>query len=84
MARNDTRTTTRRDLLQWTAAAATAATVGNPARAAAPASGPGDREAQILGDRFWVWTHAEGSYKRDYGLPRASRMTPVEALKFEK
>jgi hypothetical protein len=30
-------------------------------------------------DRFWLWGHAEGSHNGQYGLPRDSRMTPVEA-----
>jgi len=43
-------------------------------------SGPDAVKARrlTLRDRFWVWTHVEGSYKRDFGLPRTSRMTPVE------
>jgi hypothetical protein len=70
-------TGTRRDLLRWGITAATAAEVAQSA-AAAPATGPNDTNDRSLLDRFWIWTHAEGSYKRDYGLPRTSRMTPVE------
>lgn len=80
----ETRTsvTTRRSLLQWAAAAATTAAVGDSAAAAAPAMRPDDPEARSLRDRFWIWTHAAGAYKLDYGLPRASRMTPVEGAAY--
>lgn len=77
MRDNNQQAATRRDLLWWGAAAAATAGVGGPT-AAAPATGAGQVEAQTLRDRLWIWTHAEGVYKLDYGLPRTSRMTPVE------
>jgi len=87
MNRTDsTSATTRRDVIQW-AAAATVTAVGGSAtaaadgsvRAAAPATKPGDPKARTLLDRLWIWTHAVGSYKQgEYGLPQTSRMTPVE------
>ena len=70
-------TGTRRDLLKWGITAATAAGMGQSA-VAAPATGPNDTNDRSVLDRLWIWTHAEGSYQRDYGLPRTSRMTPVE------
>jgi len=77
MRKNDTHPATRRDLLKWSVATATAAGIGGSA-AAAPAGNPGGTEDRTLLDRLWIWTHVEGSYKREYGLPRTSRMTPVE------
>lgn len=72
------RATTRRDLLQQTAAAATVATIGGSAKAATCATSPRDVETSTLRDRLWIWTHAAGSYTLDFGLPLTSRMTPVE------
>jgi hypothetical protein len=74
----ETPASTRRDLLKWTVATAAATRAGSLADAAAPASAPEDPIASTLGDRLWIWTHAEGSYKLKYGLPQTSRMTPVE------
>ena len=76
--RRETPASTRRDLLKWTVATAAATRAGSLADAAGPASAPEDSIASTLGDRLWIWTHAEGSYKLKYGLPRTSRMTPVE------
>ena len=69
---------TRRDLLKWTLATAAAAEGGRLADAASPVSAPEDAGSHSLRDRLWIWTHAEGAYKSEYGLPRRSRMTPVE------
>ncbi len=66
--------TTRREVLRFTVVAASAGAIAPVASAA----GAGESEKQTLRDRFWIWTHAEGSYKLEYGLPRTSRMTPVE------
>ncbi len=76
--RRETPSSTRRDLLKWTVATAAATRAGSLASAAGPDSNPKDAIANTLADRLWIWTHAEGSYKLEYGLPRASRMTPVE------
>ncbi len=62
MRKNDTHPATRRDLLKWSVATATAAGIGGSA-AAAPAGNPGGTEDRTLLDRLWIWTHAEGSYK---------------------
>jgi len=70
--------TSRRDLLRGATAAAVAAIVGDGVAAASPATSPAGPDDSFLGDRFWIWTHQEGVYKRDYGLPKTSRMTPVE------
>ncbi len=78
MNQTDATTTTRRELFRWSLAAAAAAGVGDSAPAATPATAPGDAEAHTLRDHLWVWCHAEGAYKQDWGLPRTSRMTPVE------
>src|SRR5512136_371143 len=67
--------TTRRDVLRVTVAAAASVGAAGPG---AQAAGPDVVEGQTLRDRFWIWTHAEGAYKLEYGLPRTSRMTPVE------
>lgn len=72
------RATTRRDLVQQAVAAATVATIGASAKAADGATKPSDVETSTVRDRLWIWTHAAGSYKLDFGLPRTSRMTPVE------
>jgi hypothetical protein len=32
-----------------------------------------------VGDRLWLWCHPAGSHNGIYGLPGASRITPVEA-----
>ena len=32
-----------------------------------------------LRDRCWLWAHTEGAHNQAWGLPAASRMTPVEA-----
>ncbi len=69
---------TRRGLLRGATAVAAAAIVGDKAVAASPATSPAGLDDSCLGDRFWIWTHAEGVYERDYGLPKTSRMTPVE------
>lgn len=73
-----TRSTTRRDLLRRAVAVAGAAGVGQSAQAGTSATNPSDVESQTVRDRLWIWTHAEGAYKLKYGLPRTSRMTPVE------
>ncbi len=73
-----TRATTRRDLLQRVVAAAAVAGVSDSGQAVSPAMNPSDVEPTTLRDRFWIWTHAGGSYKLEFGLPRTSRMTPVE------
>ena len=65
---------TRRDLLAWTLAAAAAAETGKAAAAAPPASALEACTADTVRDRLWIWTHAEGAYKTEYGLPRTSRM----------
>jgi len=51
---------------------------GQPAPPGSSVKDASTAEHPTLRDRFWVWTHVEGSYKRDFGLPRTSRMTPVE------
>ena len=33
-------------------------------------------------DHFWLWCHAAGSHNRDWGLPKPSRITPVEAAHY--
>ena len=73
---------TRRDLLTWSLAAAAAAETGKPAAAAPPASALEACTADTVRDRLWIWTHAEGAYKTEYGLPRTSRMTPVEGAAY--
>jgi hypothetical protein len=70
--------TTRRDLLRLGVAAAASAGMGNSAATAAQATSRGGAETAILRDHLWIWTHAEGAYKQEWGLPRTSRMTPVE------
>ena len=42
-------------------------------------------EAETVGDRLWIWTHAAGAHNEDftpqhggYRIPGRSRMTPVE------
>lgn len=67
--------TTRRDLLRLTAATTITTGVG---RCVAAAAGPGETEVQAFRDRLWIWTHADGVYKQEWGLPRTSRMTPLE------
>ncbi len=69
---------TRRDLLKWSVATAAACRAGERAGAAALSTAPDDSATNTVRDRLWIWTHAAGSYKLDFGLPRASRMTPVE------
>lgn len=69
---------TRRDLLKWTVVTAAAAEAGELAHAAASGTAPKAPIANSLHDRLWIWTHEAGSYKLDFGLPRTSRMTPVE------
>ncbi len=50
------------------------------AHAAAPDTAP--EQSGSLRDRLWIWTHPGGAYKTDYGLPRTSRMTPVEGATY--
>lgn len=78
----DERTTTRRELFRWSAVVGTTAIVSEPVEAIAAASPSSDQQNHSLRDRFWIWTHAEGAYKRDYGLLRSSRMTPVEGAAY--
>ena len=33
-------------------------------------------------DHFWLWCHAAESHNRDWGLPKPSRITPVEAAHY--
>jgi hypothetical protein len=69
--------TTRRGLLQWAVATA-AATSGYSASGVGPATSPSEIDPATIRDRLWIWTHPAGAYKLDFGLPRTSRMTPVE------
>jgi len=65
-------------LLRWATAAATAGAVVDAVEAVAPTTGAAEPAESNLRDRLWIWTHPEGAYKLEYGLPRTSRMTPVE------
>ena len=76
------RKSTRRDLLKWTVASAAAVESGKLVHAASPDSAPATPIATTMRDLFWIWTHAEGAYKKEYGLPRPSRMTPVEGATY--
>ncbi len=69
---------TRRDLLKWTLATAAVAGARDQTQAATASTASAEPLTDTLRDRLWIWTHAEGAYKTDYGLTRTSRMSPVE------
>src|SRR5438270_3965790 len=35
--------------------------------------------ASVVRDRLWLWGHDAGSHNASWGLPKPSRITPVEA-----
>jgi len=64
---------TRRRFVQMSAMAGMAALTSQEPRA---------DERERVRDRFWLWSHHPGVYDGMFGLPRNSRMTPVEAAKY--
>ncbi len=69
----------RRDCLKTLAVAAAAATgVGM----AGTSTGQRKSPTVAVRDRLWVWAHMEGSYNGSWGLPRTSRITPVEGAHY--
>jgi len=78
MHRTRALTPTRRDVLRGTVATVAATAVGESAQAVAPSTAPADTNVRSLRARFGSWTPAAGADQRDNGLPRTSRMTPVE------
>jgi hypothetical protein len=38
--------------------------------------------ASTIRDRFWIWSHMEGAYNGQWGLPKDSRITPVEGATY--
>jgi len=49
-----------------------------------PSATFGNTPADTLRDRLWVWTHIEGSYNNQYGLPNngVNGMTSLQAAEF--
>ncbi|HQE84524.1 MAG TPA: twin-arginine translocation signal domain-containing protein [Candidatus Hydrogenedentes bacterium] len=64
---------TRRRFVQMSAMAGMAALTSQEPRA---------DERERVRDRFGLWSHHPGVYDGMFGLPRNSRMTPVEAAKY--
>lgn len=69
--------TTRRDFLAMVAAGAAGLPVVTAAGLQAQAAEP--REDRTVRDRLWVFTVYPGGDNEGWGLPKPSRMTPVEA-----
>lgn len=53
-----------------------------PGRSAQPGKGRSVPEPETVRDRLWLWCHAAGSHNEGWGLPRPSRITPVEAAHY--
>ncbi|MBP8130319.1 MAG: hypothetical protein KA184_12140 [Candidatus Hydrogenedentes bacterium] len=64
---------TRRDFMRWSVTAGLAVLAAERARAA---------EAERVRDRLWLWAHYPGVYDGMFGLPRNSRITPVDAAQY--
>lgn len=64
---------TRRAFVKLSVAGGIAAATGSRATAG---------EQQRVRDHLWIWTHHPGVYDGMFGLPRNSRITPVDAAKY--
>ncbi|HPX40029.1 MAG TPA: twin-arginine translocation signal domain-containing protein [Candidatus Hydrogenedentes bacterium] len=64
---------TRRRFVQLSAAAGVAAVTSQKSRAEA---------RERVRDRMWLWSHHPGVYDGMFGLPRNSRITPVDAARY--
>jgi hypothetical protein len=43
---------------------------------------PGEASMSTVADRMWLWGHEPGSHNTEWGLPRPSAITPVEAAHY--
>jgi hypothetical protein len=64
---------TRRRFVQLSAAAGMAVMAGRDSRA---------EGRERVRDRLWLWSHHPGVYDGMFGLPRNSRITPVDAARY--
>ena len=64
---------TRRRFVQLSAAAGVAAMTSQKSRA---------EVRERVRDRMWLWSHHPGVYDGMFGLPRNSRITPVDAARY--
>jgi len=69
----------RRNFLQVSAGSLAAASVGIVS--GQKVSAPAKKKNQVR-DCFWAWAHEAGVYNGHWGLPAASRITPVEGAHF--
>jgi len=52
------------------------------ATAMLPQTGMPSEKADTIRDRLWIWGHLEGVYDNSYGLPKNSRMTPLQGAEY--